>query len=218
MPSFLPLHYLHRTSSGRLDNAFYILSNGTEGTKITTASLNVIMAGCAGCGDAEGAFQTYSEFDKFNVTPNGDTFSFLVEALGTEMTASWADKLSKDDIERNITAAHEVIATAEDHHINSPELLHQYLRTLCAAGHLEETMETLKAAIQRNDRVLMETFSLVAIRHAKAGDYSAASYVVNEMYANAGYGKMSSNVIGRIKNIKNRPRNSHEVDLFHEDV
>ena len=96
--------------------------------------------------------------------------------------------------------------------------LHENLRILCVAGHLDECMEVLKAAVGRNDRVLMETFSLVAIRHANAGDYSTAYYIVNEMYRDAGYGKMSSNVIGRIRNIQTRPRKGQEVDVFHEEV
>mmetsp|Transcript_28619 Transcript_28619/g.62981 ORF Transcript_28619/g.62981 Transcript_28619/m.62981 type:complete len:111 (+) Transcript_28619:1-333(+) len=110
------------------------------------------------------------------------------------------------------------MATAEGHNASCPELLHQYLRILCAAGHLEECMEALKAAVGRNDCVLMETFSLVAIRHANAGDYSTAYYIVNEMYRDAGYGRMSSNVIGRIRNIQTRPRKGQKVDVFHEDV
>ena len=205
---------------GRIKNARYILTNETEGTAITASSLNVVMAALAGRGDAEGSFETFALFDKYGVEPNADTYSYMIESLATNMTSEQNGKseedLSTKDYSQNVAAAREVLNEAREAGISSGNVLHQYLRALCAANHLEEAVETLEQAVRDKERVLMESFSLVAVRHAKAGQFETAERICKKVYAKAGYGRMPRNVIGRIKNIQMNPKKRGRRE-FHQE-
>ena len=202
---------------GRIKNARFILTNGTEGTAITTASLNVIMAALGGRGDTEGSFETFALFEQYGIEPNADTYAYMLESLATYRTAEQnkgEDDSSPEDASRHMTAAREVVKEARNSGISaSGEILHQYLRTLCAAGLLEETVEALKEAVERDERVLMESFSLIAVRHAKGGDFDTADYICKELYPSACGEEMPRNVIGRIINLRDpkKRRNKQRV-------
>ena len=202
---------------GRIKNARFILTNGTDGTAITTASLNVIMAALAGRGDTEGSFETFALFEQYGVEPNADTYAYMLESLATYRTAEHnkgEEDSSPEDVSRHVTAAQEVMKETRASGISaSGEILHQYLRTLCAAGLLEEAVEALKEAVARDDRVLMESFSLVAVRHAKGEDFDTADYICKELYPSANGEEIPRNVIGRIINLRdpNKRRNKQRV-------
>ena len=202
---------------GRIKNARFILTNGTEGTAITTASLNVIMAALGGRGDTEGSFETFALFEQYGIEPNADTYAYMLESLATYRTAEQnkgEEDSSPEDVSRHMTAAREVMKEARNSGISaSGEILHQYLRTLCAAGLLEETVEALKEAVERDERVLMESFSLIAVRHAKGGDFDTADYICKELYPSACGEEMPRNVIGRIINLRDpkKRRNKQRV-------
>lgn len=202
---------------GRIKNARFILTNGTEGTAITTASLNVIMAALGGRGDTEGSFETFALFEQYGIEPNADTYAYMLESLATYRTAEQnkdEEDSSPEDASRHMTAAREVMKEARNSGISaSGEILHQYLRTLCAAGLLEETVEALKEAVERDERVLMESFSLIAVRHAKGGDFDTADYICKELYPRACGEEMPRNVIGRIINLRDpkKRRNKQRV-------
>ena len=202
---------------GRIKNARFILTNGTEGTAITTASLNVIMAALGGRGDTEGSFETFALFEQYGIEPNADTYAYMLESLATYRTAEQnkdEEDSSPEDASRHMTAAREVMKEARNSGISaSGEILHQYLRMLCAAGLLEETVEALKEAVERDERVLMESFSLIAVRHAKGGDFDTADYICKELYPSACGEEMPRNVIGRIINLRDpkKRRNKQRV-------
>ena len=205
---------------GRIRNARFILTNEMEGTAITTASLNVIMAAFAGRGDAEGSFETFALFERYDgAEPNADTYSYMLESLATKMTAERnirGDGPSTEDCGQNVAAAREVLREAKEAGMSSGNIVHQYLRTLCAADYLEEALESLKQAVESRERVLMESFSLVAVRHAKEGHFETAEYICHDLYTSAGYGEVPRNVIGRIKNIQNFPKRRERK--FRQDI
>ena len=207
---------------GRIKNARFILTNETEGTAITTASLNVVMAALAGRGDAEGSFETFSLYEHYDVKPDADTYSYMIESLATNMTAeqnsrSKDDDLNTPDYSQNVTAGREVLKEATEAGVSSGHILHQYLRLLCAAGHLEEAVEALEEAVKNKERVLMESFSLVAVRHAKEGQFKTAERICKKLYPRGGYGWMPKNVSGRIRNIQRDPRKRERRRVFQQE-
>ena len=206
---------------GRIKNARFILTNETEGTAITTSSLNVVMAALAGRGDAEGSFETFALYEHYGVEPNADTYSYMIESLATNMTSEQNGKseedLSTKDYSQNVAAAREVLNEAREAGVSSGNILHQYLRALCAANCLEEAVETLEQAVKNKERVLMESFSLLAVRHAKEGLFETAERICKKVYKRAGYGKMPRNVIGRIRNIQKNPKKQGRQSFHQEE-
>ena len=175
------------------------------------------MAALGGRGDTEGSFETFALFEQYGIEPNADTYAYMLESLATYRTAEQnkgEEDSSPEDVSRHMTAAREVMKEARNSGISaSGEILHQYLRTLCAAGLLEETVEALKEAVERDERVLMESFSLIAVRHAKGGDFDTADYICKELYPSACGEEMPRNVIGRIINLRDpkKRRNKQRV-------
>ena len=198
--------YIKR-SQGRLKNAYHLLVNGTQETPLTAAGMNCIVAASAMWGDSDGAFSTYRDFQKYGLEPDANTFAFMMEALATEVSRQETKvRLSGDQIHRHEMAADEIMEMAKERKLTSHHLLHQYLRVLCAGGCLEEAVMELKRANDANDYILMESFGMVAVRHAKVGKEKEAYRVANDMYSAGGYGMMPANILGRIRNELRRQR------------
>ena len=75
----------------------------------------------------------------------------------------------------------------------------------------------LEQAVKNKERILMESFSLLAVRLAKDGQFETAERICTKVYARAGYGKIQRNVIGRIKNIQNDPKKRGRREFHREE-
>mmetsp|Transcript_60412 Transcript_60412/g.72620 ORF Transcript_60412/g.72620 Transcript_60412/m.72620 type:complete len:909 (+) Transcript_60412:55-2781(+) len=78
-------------SVGRIQNAHRILVDHTEGTQITTASLNCILCALGDTGLVDQAFTTFDDFAQYNIKPDDNSFSFLLKALCVDLETTNQD-------------------------------------------------------------------------------------------------------------------------------
>lgn len=186
-------------SAGRVDNAYYILTNGTQGTAISTSSLNCILAACARLGHVDNAFSTYDLFEKKGLKPNSDTFSYLLETLAKDLKNAYFSNRQGNDQENKTTeheyhtiqqsepqleAAYAVISMMNDFNVQQTQYsIHFFSRILTYSSKLDEAKALFHDAIESKIRIRVKTFRLLLVHYIKSGDVSSA-YEVCDMMRN----------------------------------
>ena len=168
-------------SNARTDNAYYILTNGTEGTEITCASLNCVLASYAKLGHVEHAFSTYDEFEMNGIEPNADTFSYLMEALATEMInpSPFLTKEPETQIEE-AEAIFNMMAKLEMQ--PSEYYVHHYVCFLIHFKELEKAKTFLQdMAENRKVKIQLPTFENLAHQFLQSNDVDSANEICDLM-------------------------------------
>ena len=191
----------HSYSRGRVDNAYYILVNKTEGTQITTSSLNCILAACARIGLVDDAFSTFDEFDKKGITPNSDSFAYLLETLWKDLKnlkskpTTKRNEMRQEDVNSNeeaspfkipgsqLEAAEAILSMMKEQEIeHSPQTLHPYIGILNYFSQVEKAKECIIDAVaKKNMNIQLQTFEDMAMRYIRMGDAASANEVCDLM-------------------------------------
>ena len=193
-------NYKHSFSRGRVDNAYYILVNKTEGTQITASSLNCILAACARLGLVDDAFSTFDEFEKKGIAPNADSFSYLLETLLKDLRnlkskqATKKEKMKQEDTNSNegvssfnvlgsqLEAAEAILSMMKDVEIEqTPQTLHPYTGILNYFSKAEKAKECIIDASTKNINILFQTFEDIAMHFVRLGDVASAREVCDLM-------------------------------------
>jgi len=75
-----------RSTPARIDNAYYLLTDTRKGKEyITVASMNCILSAYGEAGCIERAFATFDDLLEYELEPDHDSFSFLMESLATHV-------------------------------------------------------------------------------------------------------------------------------------
>lgn len=154
-----------------------LVSEKKEGTRITQASLNVLLASAAELGDVDRAFATFDDFDTHGIEPNSDSYSFLLEVLAKSVSLSQ----QKDPVQRmqdapgRMDAASAILSMMEE---NGVEMCHHciehYAQLLCNVDRLDAATEFLVDCLERGDRVNNKSIINMSKNNASAGNIEVA--------------------------------------------
>lgn len=179
-------------SARRVDNAHRLLtSQETEGTRISVSSLNVIMSACAELGDVDRAFATWDDFNTYNIEPNADTYSFLLEALAVNMSPlekqDDAHRM-QDDAPGRLDAASAILSLMEGNGVKKCQhCIGNYVQLLCNVGRLDAATEFLLDSVEKKELVGNRILCIVAKNNAKAGNFDIARLLASKTTEHFGY-------------------------------
>jgi hypothetical protein len=216
---------------GRLDNAYYILANATEGTRITTASLNCIMSACAEGGLVDRTFATFDDFAEYNLDPDLETFSFFMESLSVDIATTLSrlpslpknasdesmalqEQLRQHKIAVQVEAADSVLEMMKETGLSptaSQYVLKYYTQIMCSSSdveHLKKAHLFLQEACDAKDRVSTESISDLVKRYTILGQCDTARVVAS--LAENEHGQIPSFLLNNIAIMENKQSRQKE--------
>lgn len=188
----------------RLTHAHNLLANKNNGNFITTSSMNVLLLGYGMKKDINTAFNVYDDFVTYNLKPDANTFSFLMEALYLDSKEFFSpgQDVKPEDIDYAIDGAAMIQKSMNESGIEkSNHFMHEYIRVLCTTGRLDDAKSMLDEAIECRSPVEMGSIVLIASDYAGKGDFEMARSVANSSVM-AGCGKPPSFLIHRINKLQ----------------
>jgi pentatricopeptide repeat protein len=174
-------YFLCRRHVRLLDDAFEQLRQlRQEGTPITTAALNTLLATAAERGEIHRVLSLLQEFERNDIKPDVDSYSFAFQSLGKNITREQHQQTCSDEhISACLVAADSFLASMEtedipfDHHI-----LREYCELLCAVGQVDvATSIVLETAKDDYELVNSKTIYKVALSNAKQQNFDLARQV-----------------------------------------
>jgi len=160
----------------RLDHAYYMLTKHEppKGINLSTSVLNCILAACAKEGFVDRSFTVFHEFERFDLYPDANSYSYLLECISNEIKQMKAvlvydsvqQKVVKTDTYRSATddfqiyvdSCVEVVSMMKDQGVDhTRHTLHEYVDALSCLGELDTAKITLENAIYQKERVLKKT-------------------------------------------------------------
>mmetsp|Transcript_23739 Transcript_23739/g.34882 ORF Transcript_23739/g.34882 Transcript_23739/m.34882 type:complete len:662 (-) Transcript_23739:92-2077(-) len=187
------------TTSGRVDNAYYMLTNRTPGTSITTSSFNCILGACAKLGLVDSAFATYEDFEAYGLKPDANTFSYLMECLAVDLN----NNDDKDEMTFHIEAAEEVFSLIHGYGIGiTHHILKHYVQIQCACGNLQAARSAIEDTIENGDDVCVDSIAIVSQGYASLGKFDEAESVA-ALAEKSRYGSIPLHLTKSIEKMKN---------------
>jgi len=160
----------------RLDHAYYMLTKHEppKGIDLSTSVLNCILAACAKEGLVDRSFTVFHEFERFDLYPDANSYSYLLECISNEIKQMKAVLIydpvqqkvvktdpyrsSTDDFQIYVDSCVEVVSMMKDQGIDhTRHTLHEYVDALSCLGELDSAKITLENAIYQKERVLKKT-------------------------------------------------------------
>ena len=157
--------------------------------------------------DINSAFRVFEDLEKFNLKPDADTFSSLMEILYIDTKerfpyqASMPPRYNKEDVDDVVGASQIVLGAMEEAGIQKTKhIYHEHIRLLCALGLLEDANLVLEEALSTRTPVPVASLFMIATRFADRGDFDMA-HGVAALSVEASCGELPQ-LVNRINNIK----------------
>jgi hypothetical protein len=160
-----------------------LTSQETEGARITCASLNAVLSAAAELGDVDRAFATFDDFDLYEVEPNADTYSFLLEALSVSVSfrVQKSEEQRKLDAPGRMDAASAILSLMEENEVRMCQhCIEHYARLLYNVGRLDAATEFLLDSLERGDPVSNRIIIVMSKHNAMAGNIEVARLLVTK--------------------------------------
>lgn len=178
-------------SERRVDHGYNLLtSQKTDGVKISLASLNVVLSAAAELGDVDRAFTTFEAFDLYEIEPNVDSYSFLLEALAVSVN----QRTQKDDEQRRLDApgrmdaASAILSLMEEKEVPmSQHCTEHYAQLLYNVGRLDAATEFLLDSLERGDTVNNRIIIIMSKNNAQAGNIEVARLLATKTSEHFGH-------------------------------
>lgn len=150
-----------------------------EGHQPTTAALNVVMSGAAERGEIHRVLSLLLEFDRSQVHPNADTFSFAFESLGKNLRRGRSRNPVTQDHKNACVIAAESFLTRMEANAISPthHIIRDYAELLCLVGQVDTATSVLQQALGEEGLVSSKTIYRVALANAKIHKFDVAREV-----------------------------------------
>lgn len=198
------------TSEKRLAHSDKLLEWHENDHVRSTSSMNALMLGYGMKREINNAFRVFENLDSFNLTPDSNTFTFLMEILYMDTKDRFPYQPSKpeqqhnpQDIEDVIGAAEIILDAMEEAGVKKTKLFYnEQIKLLCALRMLEDAGLVLEEAISTGTPVSNSALHLLATRFADLGEYEKAHAVAESSVA-AGCGD-NSHLVNRINNIEKK--------------
>jgi pentatricopeptide repeat protein len=170
-----------RFSVGRVDNAYHtLIYNEIEGAKVTVSSLNTILSGCAELGDPDRAFAMFQDFANFDLEPDEDTYSFMMESL----SKATGPERPLDDaaVEGYLKAAESLLDMMVTKNVKvNRHTLHFYVHTLGNLGKMDAAKNAVLDAFEAGLGVENKTLSLIISACGDRGDLEMARWLCSKL-------------------------------------
>eukprot|EP00571_Detonula_confervacea_P005363 CAMPEP_0172313854 /NCGR_PEP_ID=MMETSP1058-20130122/21123_1 /TAXON_ID=83371 /ORGANISM="Detonula confervacea, Strain CCMP 353" /LENGTH=756 /DNA_ID=CAMNT_0013027577 /DNA_START=99 /DNA_END=2369 /DNA_ORIENTATION=- len=170
----------------------------------STHAMNVMLIGYGMKRDINSAFYIFEELPRFNLQPDANTFSFLMEALYIDTKERFpphGGKPPPQDIDDVLGASQIILdAMGEAEIEKTKQFYYEHIRLLCALSLLDDANLVLEDAIMSGVPIPRATLFILANRFADNGNYELAHKVAG-LSAAAGCGKFPR-LISRINNIE----------------
>ena len=174
-----------------MDSAYNLLtSRKTEGMRITVASLNTILSAAAELGDVDRAFATFDAFDLYEIEPNADSFSFLLEALAQSVNPRKQkdEERRKLDAPGRMDAASAILSLMEESGVPMCQnCTEHYAQLLYNVGRLDAATEFLLDSLERGDPVNNRIIILMAKNNAMEGNLELARLLATKTTEHFGH-------------------------------
>lgn len=159
-----------------MDHGHKLLQSSTEGVGVTLASLNVVLSAAGEQGDVDRAFAIFEDFDLYEIEPNSDSFSFLLESLAKNLTPKSDEyKERMADAPARLDAASAILSLMEEQGIpRCHHCIEQYTQLLCNVDRLDAANEFLLDSLERGDPVNNRIIINVSKNNAFAGNIEVA--------------------------------------------
>lgn len=187
MPSRALLQYIARKVSfneRRLHHFNRMLSWRDNPHLRSIHSMHVLLVGFGLKKDINAAFRVFEDLPTFELTPNGNTFEFLMEILYIDTKDRFpyhpGEPLpyNQQDVEDILGAAQIILDSLEEAGAQKTRhFFHEHIRLLCALGLLKDAHLVFQEALSVGP-VLVNSPFLLATRLAKNGDFESARAVV----------------------------------------
>jgi hypothetical protein len=128
-------------------------------------------------GDVDRAFATWDDFNTYNLEPNVDTYSFLLEALAVSISplAKRTDAERRQDAPGLLDAASAILSLMEQNGVPMCQhCINSYVQLLCNAERLDAATEFVLDSLEKKELVGNRTLLVVAKNNAKAGNFDIA--------------------------------------------
>lgn len=162
--------------------------------------------------DLNSAFFVFEEMTRYQLQPDMNTFTFLMDALYIDTKDRFdfrgkkkENQANTDDVDNVVGAAQVILESMEEFSVpRSKSFTHEHVRVLCAVGKLDDAYAVLEEAVSTGTSVTGATMFLLANRFSELGEYERAHEVADLSEA-AGCGD-KSNLTNRINNIQRQSR------------
>lgn len=213
VPSRALLRYIALKVSykmGRLQHSSRMLSWHENDHLRSIHSMNALLIGFGMQKDINSSFSIFEELSRFELTPDANTFIFLMEILYLDTKDRFPcndvapPPCTPADVADVLGAAQIILDDQAAAGISkSPHFFKEHLRLLCALGRLEEAHAVFREALAAGP-VPSASLFLLATRFAQGGDFARALEVAAASVA-AGCGDLPL-LRKRIRHIEDRDR------------
>lgn len=170
-----------RFSIGRVDHAHInVASDRVEGARVTVSTLNMVCSGYAELGQVNRAFAMFDDFTKYQLDPDEDTYSYMMEALSK---ASGGDmQTSASLLAKYYTAAEWLINTmTEKDVVINHHTLHYYVHTLGNLGEFDAAQSAVLDALDVGLNVSNKTLTMLISECGERGDLDMARFFASKL-------------------------------------
>jgi len=175
----------------RVDHGYNLLtSQRNDGTQISLGSLNVVLSAAAELGDVDRAFAIFEDFDLYEIEPNTDSYSFLLEALAKSL----GPRHQKDEEQRKLDApgrmdaASAILSLMEENEVRMCQhCIEQYAQLLYNVGRLDAATEFLLDSMERGDPVNNRILIIMSKNNALAGNIEVARLLATKTTEHYGH-------------------------------
>ena len=180
----------------------------------STHGMNSLLIGYGMKRDINNAFLIFEDFEKFNIQPDANTFTFLMEALYIDAKDRFPYKqrlqFNPQDIQDVVGAAQIVIDAMAEAGIQRTKLFfYEHIRLLYTLDLLEDAKSVLLEAIHTGTSVPKATLFMLGSKFANVGDFENARAIA-QMSRAAGCGDFPR-LINRINNLEARKASDNLV-------
>eukprot|EP00560_Eucampia_antarctica_P002832 CAMPEP_0197837186 /NCGR_PEP_ID=MMETSP1437-20131217/31407_1 /TAXON_ID=49252 ORGANISM="Eucampia antarctica, Strain CCMP1452" /NCGR_SAMPLE_ID=MMETSP1437 /ASSEMBLY_ACC=CAM_ASM_001096 /LENGTH=210 /DNA_ID=CAMNT_0043444027 /DNA_START=59 /DNA_END=691 /DNA_ORIENTATION=+ len=199
---------------------------------MTTSSLNCVLSAYASNGLVDKAFETYDNFADYEITPNSDTFAYLMESLSVDATTlipvninhimgKWENQTEciinqqkTDDYDEwkssRLMAADVILLTMKDKgFLKTEQIIHEYIRLLCVFSETEKARDFITHILDSNDkkmeensRISLETFVILSNSIGLSGQIESAFEVANLSQRAGYYNGLPKHIMTRLHQLK----------------
>lgn len=173
----------------------------------STNGMNALLIGYGMKRDINNAFIVFEDLEKFNINPDDNTFSFLMESLYISTKNRFPFKpgeqmqYNPQDVDDVVGAAQIIIDAAAKAGVKkTKQFFYEHVRLLYTLNLLEEAKAVLVEAISEGTPVPKATIFMLGSRFANIGDFENARAVAGLSRA-AGCGDFPR-LVSRINNIE----------------
>eukprot|EP00535_Pseudo-nitzschia_heimii_P005261 CAMPEP_0197177728 /NCGR_PEP_ID=MMETSP1423-20130617/3233_1 /TAXON_ID=476441 /ORGANISM="Pseudo-nitzschia heimii, Strain UNC1101" /LENGTH=777 /DNA_ID=CAMNT_0042627327 /DNA_START=238 /DNA_END=2571 /DNA_ORIENTATION=+ len=153
---------------------------------LSRESLNVVLSSYAERGDPLDAVETLELMSEYDIEPDADSYSFVIEALGRDIKK----RLKTNDdgyMQQNVSIADSVLTVMEEKRtVPNTHVIRNYVELLCLAGEGETATSIVEDHLRSTDPAVRNTVNNITIyrvasENADRGNFDRAKSLAARM-------------------------------------